>query len=152
MKEKKCSKCNIIKPASEFRKNGEYLMGKCKPCQYEYTTSHNQKNKEKYKIYQKNSQKNNYNRGQTFMNKHRAIYGCQKCGEKRYWVIDYHHINPKEKEFQIPYYKTAKLDILKKEIRKCILLCRNCHMDFHYLEKKDGINIKEYVKILATHK
>jgi hypothetical protein len=146
MKEKRCSKCDVIKSITEFRKNGNYWMGKCKSCQYEYTKTHNEKNKNRYKKYVKKSTKMCYDRGQTFMNKHRAICGCQKCGDKRYWLIDYHHINPQEKDFPITYYKTAKLEKLKEEIRKCIPLCRNCHTDFHYQEKIIGININNYLE------
>ena len=147
MKEKKCSKCEIIKPLTEFRKNGKYWMGKCKPCQYEYTKKHNEKNKDRYKKYQRKSIKMCYDRGQTFMNKHRALCGCQKCGEKRYWVIDYHHIDPSQKDFQVTYYKTSKLETLKTEIKKCIPLCSNCHRDFHYYEKQTRISIKEYLNL-----
>jgi hypothetical protein len=147
---KKCSKCNEIKPISEFRKNGDWWMGKCKPCQYTYTSEKNpiykNNNKEKYKGYQKKANKKGYDRGQTFINKHRALCGCQKCGEKRYWVIDYHHIDPKQKDHPITYYKTSTLEVLKRELKKCVPLCRNCHTDFHHLEKKTNITIKNYLE------
>jgi hypothetical protein len=81
------------------------------------------------------------------MNKHRALCGCQKCGDKRFWLIDYHHIDPKEKDHHITYYKMCKLEILKNEIKKCIPLCRNCHTDFHYQEKQTGITINEYLNL-----
>ena len=143
--EKKCSKCDEIKSISEFRKNGKWWMGKCKSCQAIYTTEHNKVNKDRYKKYTHKSQKMCYNRGQTFMNKHRAICGCKKCGDKRYWLIDYHHIDPNTKDNPVTYYKTGRLDILKKELRKCIPLCRNCHTDFHHQEKVKGISIQEYL-------
>ena len=142
MKTKTCPSCNEIKLINEFYKNG----GKCKICQHEYNKVHNEKNKEKYLKYQRKANKKSYDRGQMFINKHRALCGCQKCGDKRYWVIDYHHVDPNEKDYPITYYKTHKLDILKKEIKKCIPLCRNCHTDFHHQEKEKGISIKEYLE------
>jgi hypothetical protein len=150
--DKKCSKCNKTKPISEFRKNGKWWMGKCKPCQLEYTKKHNEQNKDKYKKYFVKSQKSAYDRGQTFINKHRALVGCQKCGEKRYWVIDYHHVNPSQKDHPVTYYKTAALEVLKKELKKCIPLCRNCHTDFHHLEKKTRITIKDYLNLKQINK
>jgi len=32
-----------------------------------------------------------------------------------------------------------------KEIEKCILLCSNCHREFHYFEKVNKITIQEYL-------
>ena len=143
METKICPVCNKEKLLNEYYKNA----GKCKTCQHEYNKEHNKKNYDKYRKYQKKSTKISYHRGQTFMNKHRALCGCQKCGEKRYWIIDYHHKDPSEKDFSVPYYKTAKLEKLKLEIKKCIPLCRNCHMDFHYQEKQTGISIEEYLNL-----
>lgn len=141
METKTCPSCNEQKLLSEYYKNA----GKCKKCQHKYNKKHNEKNKDKYSKYQRKANKKAYDRGQTFMNKHRAICGCQKCGEKRYWIIDYHHLDPNEKEFHVTYYKTSKLSVLKEEIKKCVPLCRNCHMDFHHQEKQTGISIEEYL-------
>ena len=30
-----------------------------------------------------------------------------------------------------------RLDIVKKEIGKCIVLCANCHHEFHFLNNND---------------
>ena len=35
---------------------------------------------------------------------------------------------------------------MKKEIEKCIVLCNNCHSEFHYLEREKNITIQEYLK------
>jgi hypothetical protein len=35
---------------------------------------------------------------------------------------------------------------IKDEIRKCVPICRNCHMEFHYLERnKISNNFQEYL-------
>jgi hypothetical protein len=142
METKKCSKCQTVKNINEFYKNA----GNCKPCQHAYNKKHNQKNIERYRKYQNKAVKKIYKRGQTLMNKHRAIVGCQKCGEKRYWMIDYHHLDPSTKDHPVTYYKTSSMKALKREIRKCIPLCRNCHADFHYQEKTNKIKIENYLE------
>ena len=71
--------------------------------------------------------------------------GCKKCGEKRYWILDLHHINPGEKDFDFFTGVSRKRDVLKIEMRKCIVLCKNCHYDFHHLEKFKGLTLNEYI-------
>ena len=76
---------------------------------------------------------------------------CQKCGEQRLYLIQFHHIDPTTKEFDIstsvPYKKT---EICEEEAKKCVCLCSNCHDEFHYFygkHPKDPVNaIKEYLK------
>lgn len=58
---------------------------------------------------------------------------CEKCGESRLYLIQFHHIDPATKSFCIGANSTAKLpDVLEKEIKKCVCLCSNCHDEFHY--------------------
>ena len=44
--------------------------------------------------------------------------------------MDFHHINPQEKDFQISG-GTKSFESLKSELDKCILVCRNCHSEIH---------------------
>lgn len=37
------------------------------------------------------------------------------------------------------------MDKVLEEIEKCIVLCANCHREFHYLENKEHITIQEYL-------
>lgn len=58
---------------------------------------------------------------------------CELCGyDKCIEALDFHHLNPEEKEFSISD-KNIKLDWqeVKKEIDKCILICSNCHREIH---------------------
>lgn len=57
---------------------------------------------------------------------------CEICGEKRWWVLDFHHI--KDKKISIPEMArtNCSLEELKEEIEKCIIVCANCHRDIHH--------------------
>jgi predicted HNH restriction endonuclease len=70
--------------------------------------------------------------------------GCKKCGETRAHIIDAHHVDPEIKNFMVGTAARG-IKITKEELKKCIPLCSNCHRDFHFLEKKTGISIKEFV-------
>jgi hypothetical protein len=76
----------------------------------------------------------------------KQICGCQKCGEKRYWILDLHHKDPGNKDFDFFTGVSRKREILKAEIRKCIVLCKNCHYNFHYLEKLENITLDQYLQ------
>lgn len=46
-------------------------------------------------------------------------------------VFDFHHIDPSQKEFSISK-KIRAWDDLVAEVRKCIMVCSNCHRKLHY--------------------
>ncbi|MFW6282282.1 MAG: hypothetical protein ACOC1O_05795 [bacterium] len=57
---------------------------------------------------------------------------CLSCGyNKCIQNLQFHHINPNEKDFTIGG-KSYSYERLKKESDKCILLCSNCHTEIHY--------------------
>lgn len=57
---------------------------------------------------------------------------CQICGyNANAKALEFHHIHPKEKTFTISECTLKGLDILFKELRKCTLLCANCHRIIH---------------------
>ncbi len=56
---------------------------------------------------------------------------CKICGYNRcVAALDFHHINPKEKEFSISSRSVSEKR-LYLELDKCILLCSNCHREIH---------------------
>lgn len=57
---------------------------------------------------------------------------CIVCGyNKCLSALEFHHVNPKEKDFSISTYKNKKFEDLKKELDKCVLVCSNCHKEIH---------------------
>ena len=64
---------------------------------------------------------------------------CCKCGyDKCQDALDFHHVNPNEKDFAISakgYLKSWEK--IKTELDKCLLVCANCHREIHSQNKKD---------------
>ena len=58
---------------------------------------------------------------------------CQICGyNKCDNALAFHHINPDEKDTRFGLRPTASnWDFIINELRKCILLCHNCHTEVH---------------------
>jgi len=63
---------------------------------------------------------------------------CIKCGESHSAILDFHHINPSDSDKKVHRltangaYKQAR-----EEIKKCVVLCANCHRKEHYNQRKN---------------
>lgn len=56
---------------------------------------------------------------------------CEVCGyNKSFRALQFHHLNPKEKDFNVGGVTTLN-ETVKKELDKCILVCSNCHAEIH---------------------
>lgn len=56
---------------------------------------------------------------------------CLVCGyNKTYKALDFHHIDPENKSFGICRANGSKsVQQLTEEAAKCVLLCKNCHVE-----------------------
>lgn len=136
--EKRCYKCNLVKPLEEFHKNSSKPDGRqniCKVCRIVYHRKHYLKNKDSY-IESKNKRLNFL---KEFVFKIKRKNQCSKCSEKRWYVLDFHHLKNKDKSISDLISAGVSLKLLKKEIRKCIILCANCHREYHYFENKHSV-------------
>ena len=79
-----------------------------------------------------------YLRRTYWLNKYKTTKGCEECGYNEHGVaIDFDHIDPSQKKFNISHrLAAATLMSLFDEIRKCRLLCANCHRIKTYKEKQ----------------
>jgi hypothetical protein len=62
--------------------------------------------------------------------------GCIKCGEKDPCTLDFHHL--RDKHFNISQAlrviknpSTFSIADVEEEIKKCVVLCANCHRKLH---------------------
>jgi hypothetical protein len=67
---------------------------------------------------------------------------CIICGYKKYFgALEFHHINPKQKKFTLSR-RTKKLGNFShltefiNEAHKCVLLCKNCHIEVHNINQE----------------
>ena len=56
-------------------------------------------------------------------------FSCASCGNTDPTVIEWHHIDPSEKEKDV--YKCGSEEKFWDEILKCVPLCGNCHIKIH---------------------
>jgi hypothetical protein len=68
---------------------------------------------------------------------------CTNCGwQGSQAAFQFHHTNPKIKDFIIGNVANKSWDAIKEEMKKCVLLCANCHSIEHSTKDED-IFIKE---------
>jgi len=64
-----------------------------------------------------------------FINSLKAC-GCQVCGyNKCFAALEFHHLDPKVKEKRVSQLSSEEK--IKEEIKKCVVLCSNCHREVH---------------------
>ena len=131
MEEKICSKCGRNLPITEFywrNKAAGIRRADCKDCHRGYV-------KQKYQDRHEEIQKI------------KESLKCAKCGENRYYVLDFHHKDPSIKDAGIAQMlrNNTSWEKIELEIKKCIPLCANCHREFHFLEREKQIKIEDYL-------
>lgn len=119
---KKCRRCQVFKPLTQFYKSGTNANGlpkyksRCKPC---HLNSIDEKRKHV----------------QELITETLGYYSCKICGySKSSRALHLHHLDAETKEYQISNMWSQSDSAIKKEISKCIILCANCHAEVH-----DGI-------------
>ena len=118
METKFCPKCESDKSINDFySKTKTQLQPYCKTCFNKYCS-------------------------ERWINKkiESIIYLGSKCNDCTvsyptfpYVVFDFHHLNPKEKDFNWDKLKLQSAETIFEELNKCVLLCANCHRLRHHL-------------------
>lgn len=123
---KTCTKCEVSKQLKHFyakpaMKDG--LNSWCKDCV-------NAQNHGRLKRYR-------HNLKLTLMNE---LGGkCFDCGiSGPPYMFDFDHRNPEEKSFTISQSRVANLALMLEEVKKCDLVCANCHRVRTHLQRCSG--------------
>lgn len=72
-------------------------------------------------------------RNKDFITYYKRNKKCHFCLESDIRCLEFHHKNEDMKKSQISnyVYKPVSIYKLKKEIKKCIIVCKNCHTKIH---------------------
>ena len=69
---------------------------------------------------------------------------CGTCGyNKCTGALEFHHVDPNEKDFSFNG-KIRAWNIVVKELRKCVLVCANCHREIHSGLREISDNIHQF--------
>lgn len=154
--EKKCPTCQITKPVKEFESRIKY----CLDCHRIRNKKWREENREKwleslgnynkkrnqpgYETRQKIRRKKwkprvvgtqHISKARQFLLEIKKQSKCAKCGEGDYRCLHFHHVLPKRWAISTMATSGFKIRTIKNEMKRCIVLCANCHAKEHC---KDG--------------
>jgi len=134
-----CRLCKVELPIDSFTqiayKSTTRPYAYCKPC---HTINQRKYRKlDRYKAYEKGRR----HKAQRLVYKVLCRSSCALCGEKDILTLQFDHIDPKGKngkEYEIGklvHRKGTGIDTVKAEIRKCRVLCANCHQRHTFIQQ-----------------
>lgn len=113
-----CGRCKVDKPLSEFYSNSTRSSRTqiyCKQCFNSYTTARFRRRKKQAVEY--------------------MGARCADCGGVfPYYVYDFHHLDPSQKDMQFNSLRRRSWDTIRAELDKCVMVCANCHRIRHWSE------------------
>ena len=125
----KCSKCGKKKALSSFqlgtRRGRTSRAGVCKPCVSErHKNNHLTKNQEI----------------RLFVYNYKKKHPCEVCGETDVEMLEFDHIHSKKFDISNGVLKGVSMNLLKKELAKCVVLCSNHHRKKTHAERNTWIH------------
>jgi predicted HNH restriction endonuclease len=118
---KHCTKCGVeLDDHNTYKKSSTRRSSKCRKCLNEISM-------DKWK--QRKLDAIEYKGGK-----------CQVCGyDKHYGALEFHHLDPSEKDCDWGKLRLKNWENIKKELDKCICVCANCHREIHgSVAQQDG--------------
>lgn len=83
-----------------------------------------------------------YGRVREVISNYKKNKSCEICGYNEHFeILQFHHKNKGEKEFSIGRVNNKTKHQLIEEMKKCMLICPNCHSIIHFKEK--GVLLNE---------
>lgn len=128
---KPCKRCQKNKPVSDYakdRKRPDGLQVYCNACHREEARATYRKNPGPYKARAKAYREKLRPYLIRFADQVKSDRGCACRGERTVCVLDFHHLTR-----GVPVTRAVGKGIsgFQKEIKKCVVVCCNCHRKIH---------------------
>lgn len=122
-----CTFCGIELSLSRFATNKtkkDGLQSQCRQCQKDYRKRHYEKNRQKYIDKADRWRKEQKIKLIAWL----KTKSCVDCGNTDFRVFEFDHKDRSQKQFNISNQNgKISFDQLMKEIKKCDVVCANCH-------------------------
>lgn len=126
-----CTTCKAEKLSTEFRKDTRRLDGLQSWCKVCARTHHKSAYATKYGESVKTKTNARMDIARQWIQEYKTRNKCLVCSEDASCCLDLHHLDPSEKEFHIGAALSRSLEKIQEEVKKCVVLCKNCHTKVH---------------------
>jgi hypothetical protein len=129
---KRCPVCKKVKPPEDFAWKFKLLgvrAATCKLCQKKYRDDWYQDNRKHVIELSAKRRKKNKREVQAWIIDYLSTHPCVDCGESNIVVLEFDHIDPKQKTMTVSQLvgEGYTLPKVKAEVAKCVIRCANCH-------------------------
>lgn len=124
-----CTICKENKDLVLFSKNKnkkDKLQSHCKDCNKKRSKLYYNKNLKKHRINTSLRKKRIINNSREYIYKYLLEHPCP-CGETDPIVLQFDHLSNKKYSISYMLVRGHTLESIKEEIKKCQVLCANCH-------------------------
>lgn len=126
--QKKCTRCGKTKPYADFQKRAATKTGcasMCRPCKQAYDRAHYAAHPNRRR-YIKLNRRVARTRAHKFVCEYLRTHPCVDCGETDPVVLEFDHVRG-QKTNTVSRLKNSSASAVKREIKKCVVRCANCH-------------------------
>lgn len=128
---KTCSTCKEHKDPAAFRKDRTQTDGLQPRCRLCASTRTRSLYTEKYGEGVRARSRVRGMRNRRVLSEIKARLKCTHCGEGEPICLEFHHLDPLQKDIEISRSSACSLEHLLDEISKCVCVCSNCHKKVH---------------------
>ena len=136
---KTCTICKEVKERTEYNKKksaSDGLQNVCRECNRKRSRKYYKTNNAKHRKKVRARNKRVVLELKQKIDAVKAAYGCQLCPENDVVCLDFHHLGKKDFAVASSPYEVQNWERIKNEIRKCVVLCSNCHRKVHAGKKQ----------------
>ena len=109
----------------------------------EYSAAHYKRNTEEIKAATREKRSSMKKEWRAF----KATLFCTKCGFNHSAALDFHHVDPNTKLDSVTRLVTdGRYKAALEEVKKCVVLCANCHRIHHHYERQAKKSAKKKKK------
>jgi hypothetical protein len=134
----RCSTCGKDKDEQEFNwrwKASGIRQKSCRDCQRKQRQTWYERHKQEHLENVHQRKQRVIQAAREFVWNYLLNHPCEICGEPDPRVLEFHHLHGNDKPISVMAGQGYSIESIQSEIKKCQVLCANCHRRVTYAEQ-----------------